>query len=176
MSVPQTKKVPQPDLVAVRLAEMGDAAAISTVLMDSFGQYREHYTPEAFAIVTPPPAEVEGRFTEGPQWVAEVGGEIVGTVGVTHEPEGLYIRSLGVIPGAQGRGIAYKLMAAIDGHARERGFDRIFLYTTYFVPAAPRLYEKCGFKWVRDTAAEEWYGTAGLEMEKFIGSETAATE
>jgi hypothetical protein len=31
-----------------------------------------------------------------------------------------------------------------------------------------RLYKRCGFKHVRDTTANEWYGTPGLAMEKEI--------
>ncbi|MGH7782442.1 MAG: GNAT family N-acetyltransferase, partial [Candidatus Binatia bacterium] len=112
------------------------------------------------------PDEIEGRFSEGPQWVAEIDGQIVGTVGVTREPEGLYIRSLGVVPDAQGRGVGYKLLDAIDECAATTDVKRIFLYTTYFVPAATKLYEKHGFAWVRDTTAEEWYGTPGLELDK----------
>lgn len=168
MSTPEPKKASQREAVNVRLADKQDAAAISDVLRRSFGLFREHYTPEAFVIVTPSPEQIGGRFAEGPQWVAEVDGEIVGTVGVTHEPEGLYIRSMAVVNAAQGRGIGHKLLDAIDEYATTTNLERIFLYTTYFAPAAKPLYEKHGFKRVRDTTAEEWYGTPGLEMDKRI--------
>lgn len=168
MSKPQAKKASQRDEARVRLAVNDDAAAISDVLLHSFGQNRECYTPEAFVVVTPSPEEIAGRFAEGPQWVAEIDGNIVGTVGVTHEPEGIYIRSLGVDPEAQGLGVGHKLLDAIDEYAVSQKATRIFLYTTYFVPAAVKLYEKHGYKWVRDTTAEEWYGTPGLEMEKTL--------
>lgn len=166
MSRPLAKKALPLDAVVVRLAVSDDAAAISSVLLSSFGPHREHYTPEAFVIVTPSPEAIKGRFAEGPQWVAEIDGQIVGTVGITREPEGLYIRSLGVVPEAQGRGVGHKLLDAIDEYASITAVTRVFLYTTYFVPAAVKLYEKQGFTWVRDTTADEWYGTPGLEMDK----------
>lgn len=166
MSKPQAKKALQHDAASVRLAVSDDADAISEVLLLSFGANRESYTPEAFVVVTPSPAEIEGRFAEGPQWVAERDGSVIGTVGVTHEPEGIYIRSLGVAPEEQGHGVGHKLLDAIDEYAASQNAIRIFLYTTYFVPAAVKLYEKHGYKWVRDTTAEEWYGTPGLEMDK----------
>lgn len=166
MSECPLKQGPMCNDAAVRLAIPEDAAAISRVLQSAFGQHREHYTAAAFEVVTPPAEEIASRFSEGPQWVAELSGEVVGTVSLTHQPEGLYLRSLGVVPAAQGCGIGHRLLDATCDHAIGVGAKRIFLYTTYFVPEAIRLYETCGFKWVRDTAAEDWYGTPGLEMER----------
>ncbi|MGB7207552.1 MAG: GNAT family N-acetyltransferase [Pyrinomonadaceae bacterium] len=155
-------------MIEIRIADRKDAEAISEVIREAFGVYREEYTPEAFEVVTPPPDEIRARFDEGPQWVATLDGEIVGTVSVTVEDERLYIRSMAVRPQAQGHGIGHKLLDAIDEHANGTDFERIFLYTTNFSAGAKELYEKHGFKWVRDTTANEWYGVAGLEMDKKI--------
>ena len=97
--------------VEVRLAGTEDATAVSEVLFEAFSMYRDGYTPEAFAQVTPDPAEVTRRFEEGPVWVATLGGVVVGTVSVNPEPEWLYIRSMAVRPTALQLGIASKLMA-----------------------------------------------------------------
>lgn len=154
--------------VTVRLAAAEDAESIAQVLLEAFGQYRSHYTPEAFEVVTPDADEISGRFAEGPQWVAEMNGEIVGTVSMTTEPEGLYVRSMAVSPNAQGNGVGHRLLEATDEFAAGTDIERVFLYTTYFVPGAKEMYEKHGFEWVRDTTAEEWYGTPGLEMDKSV--------
>ena len=154
--------------VTIRLATHEDAEPISNVLRDAFTVYRKHYTEDAFAVVTPGTDVILGRFEEGPQWVAEIDGDVVGTVSLTTEPEGLYVRSMAVSPNAQGRGIGHKLLKAVDEHANATEFERIFLYTTYFVPGAKEMYAKHGYEWVRDTTAEEWYGTPGLEMDKKI--------
>lgn len=156
------------DAVNVRLASEADSAAIAEVLFAAFSRFEHEYTPEAFAMVTPSADEVATRFVEGPLWVAERNGYVVGTVSVTTEPEGIYIRSMAVHTEAQGLGIGHKLLDAVDGYFRSSELDRIFLYTTYFVPGAKEMYAKHGFEWVRDTTAEEWYGTPGLEMEKCI--------
>ena len=154
--------------VQVRLATAADAESIAQILFAAFSAFESFYTPEAFAVVTPSADEIVRRFDEGPQWVAVMGDEVVGTVSLTTEPEGLYIRSMAVRPGAQGLGIGHKLLDALNDHASASEIERIFLYTTYFVPGAKELYEKHGFKWVRDTTAEEWYGTPGLEMNKSL--------
>lgn len=155
--------------VETRLATVEDAAAIAKVLFDAFSQYRSCYTPEAFAVVTPNAAEIIGRFNEGPIWVAVTKGGIVGTVSGVPEPEWLYIRSMAVSPSTQGMGIGHRLIDAIEEYGIENGYDRLFLYTTYFSIGAIELYEKHGFKRGRDTTADEWYGTPGLAMDKEIG-------
>lgn len=154
--------------VSVRLAEPRDAAGISHVLDEAFTVVREHYTDEAFEVVRPTPDVILQRFAEGPMWVAELDGEVVGTVSVTTEPEGLYVRSMAVSPRAQRLGIGHKLLDALHEHAAGGEQNRIFLYTTYFTPGAKEMYEKHGYTFVRNVEAEEWYGVPGLEMEKEI--------
>ena len=168
MSEPGMKLASELDAVTVRLADEADSAAIADVLFAAFSKFEHEYTPESFAIVTPTTENVATRIVEGPIWVAERDGRVVGTVSVTTEPEGMYIRSMAVQPDAQGLGIGHRLLDAVGEYFQSSELDRIFLYTTYFVPGAKELYEKHGFKWVRDTAAEEWYGTPGLEMDKSI--------
>ena len=96
----------------------------------------------------------------------------MGTVSVVPEPEWLYIRSMAVSPKAQGLGIGNKMLQEAERYAADNGFDKLFLYTTYFSASAIKLYEKNGFYKVRDTTADEWFGTPGLAMEKKINRNT----
>ena len=157
------------DGVQIRSACKADADAISRILCEAFAEFANDYTPEAFRVVRPPPDEIRSRFDEGPIWLALNGAKPVGTVSVVPEEEWLYIRSMGVSPDAQGLGIGRSLLYAVESYAIENGFNKLFLYTTHFSSSAIRLYEKHGFIRGRDTAAEEWCGTAGLAMEKSIG-------
>lgn len=174
MSKPDLERALPREAVAVRLASAADSVEISRVLLEAFSPHREHYTDDAFAAVTPSAEKIELRFAEGPIWIAEIDGKAVGTVSLTTEPDGLYIRSMAVTPSAQGRGIGHLLLDAIDEHIGEDA-GRVFLYTTYFVAGAKELYEKHGFKWVRDTLAEEWYGTRGLEMDRNLDKRKLTT-
>src|ERR1043165_7683590 len=152
----------------VRLATPGDTEAIAEVLREAFGVYRENYTPEAFEAVTPTPDKILTRFAEGPQWVAEIDGNVIGTASLRTDPEGLYLRSMAVMPNVQGKGVGHVLLKAVNEFADASSHERIFLHTTYFVPGAGEMYAKNGFRWVRDTAPEEWMGVPGLEMERII--------
>lgn len=153
----------------VRLAGIEEAGIIAEIIRQAFGPLENDYTPESFAIVTPPTEEIALRFDEGPIWVALKDGEIVATVSVVPEPEWLYIRSMAVSPSVQGLGVGGKLLEAVEVYAIENGFERLFLYTTNFSANAIRLYERNGFELNRFTTAEEWFGTAGRAMEKKIG-------
>jgi N-acetylglutamate synthase-like GNAT family acetyltransferase len=154
--------------VEIRSATEADVDAIAEVLRIAFSEFVGHYTPEALEYVTPAADEIVGRFAEGPMWVAELDGKVVATVSVVREPEQLYIRSMAVLPNAQGHGIGGRLLATVEGYAAENGISTLFLYTTHFSTAAIKLYEKHGFIRGRDTTAEEWCGTPGLEMWKFL--------
>src|SRR5829696_8705194 len=140
MSKPQTKKALVRD-VLVRHASPDDVTAISELLRESFAEFANDYTAQAFEIVTPPADEIATRFEEGPIWVASVGEEIVGTVSVVSEPDWLYIRSMAVAPRAQGLGIAGKLLNVVEEYGIEKGFNSLFLYTTNFSKAAISLYK-----------------------------------
>lgn len=163
----QAKEASRPE-VHVRFATREDAGEISRVILEAFGAIRDRYNPEAFADVTPDETRVASRFDEGALWVAEADGKVVGTVSLSNEPDGLYVRSMAVSPEFQGLGIGHKLLDALHEYAAKSETKRVFLYTLPFQLGARELYEKHGYTWVRDTPAEEWFNVPGLEMEKLL--------
>lgn len=153
--------------VLIRTATPEDSEDIESVLRRAFAFIESEYTAEAFVATTPPAEVIRQRFKEdGTIWVAEVGGEIVGTVSCVPEDGRLYIRSMAVLPEHRGLGIAGKLLALIESYAAECGFEKMFLFTTNVLTGAIRLYEKNGFRKIRDAGPEEFFGTPGIEMEK----------
>jgi len=82
------------------------------------------------------------------------------------EEERFYIRSMAIKPTVQRGGIGQRLLDTLEEFAREAGFRKLYLYTTFVLPGARRLYEKNGFYVSRETAPDEWFGMGGLEMEK----------
>lgn len=152
----------------VRLAVEDDSDAIANLLYQAFLPFRSDYTSGAFEYTTANADIVRGRFSEGPIWLAVDGDEPLGTVSGLPEPDRFYIRSMAVKPSAQGRGVGQRLLEELETHARERGFRKLYLYTTFVLPAARPLYEKNGFYVVRETKPEEWFDMGGIEMEKEI--------
>jgi N-acetylglutamate synthase-like GNAT family acetyltransferase len=134
----------------------------------AFLPFRAGYTDEAFEFTTPPTNVIRERFSEGPIWLAEREGIAVGTVSGLPEADRFYIRSMAIDPLAQRSGVGQKLLETVERHAREQRFEKLFLYTTYVLPGAQRLYEKNGFYVLRETLPEEWFNMAGVEMEKIL--------
>jgi GNAT superfamily N-acetyltransferase len=159
--------------VEIKLGSPADAEIIAGILTAAFSKFDSDYTPEALEYVTPGAEEIRGRFEEGPIWIALVDNEPVGTVSVVKEPDWIYIRSMAVLPAAQGHGIGGALLDAIDEYAAEIGVETLFLYTTHFSADAIRLYERHGFVRGRETTADEWCGTPGFEMWKYLKTEVS---
>ena len=79
-------------------------------------------------------------------WIAEVDGEMAGSVLVTDEGDGLArLRLLYVEPWAQGRGIGVALVRACLEFARKAGYVRMTLWTHSILTAARRIYAREGF-------------------------------
>lgn len=170
MSKPEAKRVSEREGFLVRRAVPEDADAISSLLREAFAPFEGEYTPEAFAYTTPGVEVILERFNEGTTWVAVDGEEIVGTVSGLPETDRFYVRSMAVKPGFQGGGMGRRLLETLESFARKAEFTTLYLYTTFALPAAKRLYERNGFRTIRDSPQEEFFGTAGLEMEKKLDS------
>jgi GNAT superfamily N-acetyltransferase len=155
--------------VDLRLAKPGDEEIISSLLFEAFAPFRAQYTPDAFDYTAASVETIRDRFAEGPIWLAYDGDEPVGTVSGLPEDDRFYIRSMAVKPSAQGKRVGQTLLGALEVFARESGFTKLYLYTTFVLPAARPLYEKNGFYVLRETPPEEWFDMSGLEMEKDLG-------
>jgi GNAT superfamily N-acetyltransferase len=141
-------------------------------LLQAFIEFKPLYTPEAFAVTTPTIEEIQNRWYEGPVWVAVDHEAIVGTVAVVPENEGLYIRSMAVLPNARGHGIGELLLLHVERYAVAQGFYRMFLSTTPFLVSAIRVYEKFGFQRTGEGPLE-LMGTPLFTMEKYLKSQNS---
>ena len=104
--------------IQTRFAIADEAASIAWVLHQAFIQYESLYTPAAFALTTPTPAEIEHRWNEGPVWSALKNGRLVGTVAAVAKDDAVYIRRMAVVPSLRGQGIGKVLLAEVASFAR----------------------------------------------------------
>jgi putative acetyltransferase len=155
------------------LANIDEAATIASVLREAFAEYKPLYTAEAFATTTPAAEQIRERWNEGPVWIARLGDRALGTVAAVPKSGAVYVRSMGVRPGARGLGVGCLLLAQVEGFAKEQGCLRMFLSTTPFLHRAIRLYERFGF--VRtDDGPHALLGTPLFTMEKALNAPDAS--
>jgi DNA-binding MarR family transcriptional regulator/N-acetylglutamate synthase-like GNAT family acetyltransferase len=99
-------------------------------------------------------------------WIAELDGERVGCVFVVHQSKTVArLRLLLVEPQARGLGIGARLVEECVRHARHAGYRRLDLWTNDVLHSARRIYERAGFRLVRerrhhsyghDLVAQDW--------------------
>ena len=139
--------VPVLEKVEIRLATPDDAEAVAGLLLKAFLPFKAEYTDGAFEYTTASADVIRERFSEGPVWLAERDGAAIGTVSGLPEGDRFYIRSMAIDPLAQRSGVGQALLETLEIYARENGFERLFLYTTFVLPGARRFTRKMDFTW-----------------------------
>jgi len=80
-------------------------------------------------------------------WIAEMGGEAVGSVFLVQQGKSTAkLRLLIIDPRARGEGLGRRLTRACIRFARDRGYRRIVLWTQSHLTAARAIYESENFK------------------------------
>ena len=153
----------------IRLAERDDAAAIASVLSESFVEYEPLYTPAGFVATTPNAEAVLHRMDEGPTWVVVSGKTIIGTVSAVSRGESLYIRGMAVLPVARGQGVGESLLTHVENFAVTQCYKQLFLSTTPFLDSAINLYERFGFQRTVE-GPHDLFGTPLFTMQKSVRS------
>jgi GNAT superfamily N-acetyltransferase len=152
--------------VEVRAATTDSAQAVHKILTDSFAPYRDQYTEEAYNITIMTPAHIKERIqnSEYDVLVAYYNGRPVGTVTLQYRAVDVYVRSMGVKPTAQGKGVGKKILHAIESRARQNSCQTITLECFEPLKRAILFYEKAGFLTTGKT--RRYYGIETFEMVK----------
>jgi DNA-binding MarR family transcriptional regulator/GNAT superfamily N-acetyltransferase len=102
-------------------------------------------------------AEILADFAKGydarreRSWIAEIEGEIVGSVFVVKEnEETARLRLLLVEPKARAAGLGTRLVDECIKFARRTGYKKLTLWTNDVLHAARRIYERAGFQLVEE--------------------------
>ena len=157
-----------PDEFVMGPASAEDAAAILECLRGAFEPYRSQYTPQAYLDTVMTPETLLQRLTSMTVLVAvDAQANVVGTIGgaAVSSSEG-HLRGMAVLPQWRGRGIAQRLLEAMEKHLLDKGCTRISLDTTESLQRAMRFYEKNGFR--RTGKVTDFFGMPLIEYLKYF--------
>lgn len=154
--------------IEIRPASDRDSPGVLKCLAEAFEPYRRQYTSEAFADTVLDRASLNVRMKSMQIIVAAANAEIIGTIaGVKHDGGIGHLRGMAVMPAFKGRGVAAKLLHAIEAHLLTSGCTRITLNTTEPLLAAMKFYEKQGYS--RTGRVADFFGMRLIEYAKEFG-------
>jgi DNA-binding MarR family transcriptional regulator/N-acetylglutamate synthase-like GNAT family acetyltransferase len=115
-----------------------------------FGQMFEYYVMKGLT-------EFMINTDGGELWVAQVDGEIVGSIAITKSSDTVaQLRWFVLEENHQGIGIGKKLMETAIDFCRKQNYQHVFLWTVSILDTARYLYKKYNFKLAEEKPNEEW--------------------
>jgi GNAT superfamily N-acetyltransferase len=92
-------------------------------------------------------------------WTAIRDGRVEGSLaldGAQAGTEGAHLRWFILSDALRGQGVGNRLLQAAVEFCRQRGYDRVFLWTFQGLEPARHLYEKFGFRLTEQIEGEQW--------------------
>jgi GNAT superfamily N-acetyltransferase len=132
--------------IEIRAARF-DEPEVQELITEALAELSRRYggsgddTPVAPDDFTPP----AGGF-----FVAYAGDELLGCAGWRAHGPDAELKRMFTVPAARGRGVARRVLAAIEESAREHGRKRVILETGDKQPEAIAMYLKCGYERIED--------------------------
>ncbi len=119
----------------------------------------EHGFDHTFeAYVAEPLARFALRKTERERiWLVDDRGRLMGSAAiVTHSDTEAQFRWFLLHPSLRGKGLGMRLMSESLAFCREKGYQRIFLWTVSDLHAAAAVYNKAGFRLAEEQTHKIW--------------------
>jgi GNAT superfamily N-acetyltransferase len=132
------------DLIGLKALTVLDAAAAAAVIRIAFADQGAVTDPPSSAL-RETAASVADKLANGGGVGAEREGVLIGVVLWTPEDDALYLGRLAVTPAWRGRGLAGRLIDAVEAEARRRGLGWLRVQARLEVPRNRLLFGSRGY-------------------------------
>jgi GNAT superfamily N-acetyltransferase len=139
--------------IEIRAARFDDPA-VQKLVSEALGDLSRRYggsgddTPVSLTDFDPP----DGEF-----FVATDGDELLGCAGWRRHGDDAELKRMYTAPAARGRGVARRVLAAVEESARAHGLRRVVLECGSKQPEAVGLYTSCGYHRIEDFGFHQGY-------------------
>jgi predicted N-acetyltransferase YhbS len=160
-----------PENTVIRPAAPGEAAALLAVMRRAFAEYRGVLVPESSVFVETPDLIAE-KLAGGGGFIAVEGEKPVGCL-IAEEKDGRgypigYLGRLAVDPSLRRQGLAWRLMLAGEGFARDRGLKIAEVQVRIVLPGNIALFQSLGYRETARQAHPGFTAPTYLVMEKSL--------
>ena len=156
------------DTLILRAATAIDATVVAATIAAAFEQYRGALEPESGAFRETAEGIAAELARDSGAILAEQNGEILGCVMVKIVEDDLYFGRLAVVPAARGRGIARRLIEAVEDEARRRDLAGVRLGVRIVLTENQRLFASLGYVEISREAHEGFDHPTSINMRKAL--------
>lgn len=129
----------------LRPGDIGEVTRIHGVLYAAEFGFDETF--EAYVAASLGEFGIRAQPDQDRLWLAEVDGEIVGSIGILGRDDGVaQLRWFLVDPRTRGQGLGRELLERSIDFCRSAGYQSIHLWTVHTLTGAARLYRASGFE------------------------------
>ena len=129
-------------MVDIRPAHIREAGAVTACVREAYAKYMGRIGREPAPML----ADYEAAILVGEVWVLVEGGVTAGVLVMRPEEDHLFVETVAVRTGWQGKGLGHKLMAFVEEVARDRGLSEVRLYTNEKMTENLHFYRSLGYE------------------------------
>lgn len=156
------------DTLVLRPATIADAPILAATIAAAFEQYRGKLVPESGAFRETAEAIATELQKGAGAIIAQRNGVILGCVMTKLEEGDLYLGRLSVLPTARGKGLAARLVEAVEDEARRRGLTGVRLGVRVVLTGNQRLFQSLGYREISRDAHEGFDHPTSINMRKAL--------
>ncbi len=128
-------------MIKIRVAVAGDLAAVQALVDAAYAPY----IPRLGRAPGPMSDDYAAAIAQRQVHLLEIDVMLAGLLVLIAEPEALLIDNIAVAPAFQGQDLGRRLMAFAEQTAKQRGLDRLRLYTNELMTENIGWYTRLGF-------------------------------